>query len=273
MRRCVWLAVLAVGCGESPRPITPAQAVKSETVDPVADLSDAPAPAASDPAAKQLLAEILAAHTSGKPDLLDALKGGFTLTRTGQVPSAPPALNPQTWTVVGGWPDRFRVKAALPTQTINMARDGASYWRNHSLAGPAAVPMAAVEADDFRHETTGEWLALLFPLADPAIIVAPVPPATDRGKAVVGVRVWHPHLTAAIIHVEADTKLLARVSFAGREQGVPMTKEIVVLSRKAWAGVLLPERTVVKGMGKNLAEWTVTAFAPGAADGKLFREP
>jgi hypothetical protein len=267
-------AVITAGCSDTPRPINEAKPVRTETVDPAPELAAVKQPEKTDPNAKAVIDAAIAAHTGDQPTLLDKLRAGFTLTRTGSIRDQPPALNPQTWVVTAAWPDRFRLSIDLPSVQMTFCRDGAFFWQHSSGPGGGGQrPMSDRDTDDFRREATGEWLTVLFPLTDPAAVLAPADPLPG-GKPTVGVRVWHPHLTDAVVHFEADTKLLTRVTYAGRESGTPVTKEIVVLSRRPHAGVQFPERIAVKGAGRELAEWTLTAVQPLATvEAKKFREP
>ncbi|MFO0850836.1 MAG: hypothetical protein U0871_20110 [Gemmataceae bacterium] len=272
---CGVLAAAVAGCSDTPREIVEAKPVQTETVDPVPDLSPVKPPEKTDPAARAVVDAAVAAHTGGKPAALNAFKAGFTVSRTGTVKNQGPSLNPQTWAILAAWPDRMRVTATLPTFQVIFCRDAAFLWQHSNIPGSGGLkPMDDGPAEDFRREMTGEWLPVLFPLLDPAAVLAVADPLPTGGKRTVGVRVWHPHLTDVIVYFDAESKLLVRVAYAGRENQVPVTKEIIALSHKPFAGVQLPERTVVKGAGRELAEWTVTTIEPVAViDPKKFREP
>jgi hypothetical protein len=267
------LAAMTVGCDTPPQTIATAKPVSSGDANKSAvQIIPGKAPEKSDPKAAELVAAAVAAHTGGKPELLQQLKT-VRYVREGKVSAGGLAPADQRWEVHAGWPDRFRVRAEMPgPQVVTLVWTGKAGWRH--AAGSAKIPMTEQEVNDFRHEVTGEWLELFFPLTDPATVVAPAEDAKVNDRPAAGVRVWHPSLSDAVLHFDKETKLLARLTYDGRETGQKVTKEVLVLGHKEFAGVKLPEQTVYKSNGAQFADWRLTAVEPmGMLDAKLFDEP
>jgi hypothetical protein len=274
-RRALWVVLLgaAAGCGDGTRAISTAKPVEEGRQEKAAvELTPEKKPDKSDPAAEAVVKAALDAHTGKKFELLQKLKS-VRLVREGQVTMGGTSQVKQTWELYAGWPDRFRVKAEMPgPQVATLAWAGGGGWRH--AVGVGKVVMSDKEVQDFRTDVTGEWLTLLFPLAEPETVVAPAPELKVNDRPAAGVRVWHPALSDAVLHFDKETKLLALVTYDGRESGQKVTKEVLVLGHGEFAGVTLPSKTVQKSNGKQLAEWTMTALEPKPQlDPKLFEEP
>lgn len=267
------VAAVAVGCDGPPQTIATAKPVSTgDTNKSAVQIAPGKAPEKSDPKAVELVADAVAAHTGGKPELLRKFKA-VRYVREGKVSAGGLAPADQRWEVHAGWPDRFRVRAEMPgPQVVTLAWTGKAGWRHAAALG--RVPMTEQEVGDFRIEVTGEWLLLLFPLTESGAVVAPAEDAKVGDKPAAGVRVWHPVLSDAVLHFDQQTKLLVRLTYDGRETGQKVTKEVLVRSHKDIAGVKLPDWTIYKSNGTEFADWRLTAAEPmGTLDAKLFEEP
>lgn len=265
------LLVGVAGCGESkPRPFVPAAPLPQDV--PAAPSAALPTakdkPAAADPAAVELVGRALAAHTDNKPREVDKFKT-VEFVRTGLGKSAGDVPDRLTWEVAAGWPDQFRVRVETPNgRSAVIARSGKTGWR---AGAGVQMPMTAAEVAELQIDSTGEWLCFLFPLADPAAVLAPAADASVNKKTCPGVKVWHPLLAPAVVHFDPDTKLLARVTFEGREAGRPGVKEFDILETRAYAGVKLAQHMAQKVDGKEYADWKLDKVEPKAVlDPKLF---
>jgi len=269
------LAALAcVGCGDSPRTIATARKLDEPPVEVAALVPAKAAPAQSDPAAKALIAEMLNAHTQGKPEAVKAFRT-FETVRDGLVLSDTQEPMYQTWTMRGEWPGRYQIRADLSGRnSVVLSWSGDKAWRQ--LLNPTPGPAADLDATDtkaLQTDTTGEWLLLLFPLLEPETVVGLEPAKLVRDKSCPGVRVWHPALTEAILYLDPVTKELAQLTFNGRESQQVVVKDFTPLELKETAGVRLPSRLAQNASGKQLADWTVTRLIPKAHDAKLFDKP
>jgi hypothetical protein len=258
------------GCSREPPPLRTAREIHAEpTTTASVELPAAKPPAKSDPAAVAVVTAALNAHTSNQPALVQKLKT-IRLTREGRILIGP---QPMKQEIQAQWPDRYRVHAEF-TRTggvITVGWSGETGWKQ-SPAG--SEPIAPAPLKDNQLDISGEWLSLLFPLAEPETIVATVADAEVNKRPAAGVRVWNPHLSDAILHFDKETKLLAQITYDGREQGRKVTKQVIVQSSRPFAGVTLPVQTVIKADGSDLAEWTVTSLDPQSSiDAKVFEKP
>ena len=268
------VALGCVGCSDAPRTVATAKKLDDAESTVSVEVPAKAAPAQSEPAAKALVAEMLAAHTKGKPEALRAFRS-FENVRAGFVVSDKPEPAYQTWTMRGVWPDRYQIRAALSAQdTVVFSRAGDKAWRQ--VLNPQPTPAADLDAGDLktlRADATGEWLTLLFPLLEPETVVATGPARAVGGRQCPGVRVWHPALAEAILYLDPATKELAQITFNGRESQQVVVKDFIVLELRETAGVRLPSRVAQNAGGKQLADWTFTKLEPKAHDAKAFDKP
>lgn len=277
--KCARLGVLigilgCVGCSDAPRSIATAKKSGDTEFAVPSEVPTQVAPAQSDPAAKTLVAEMLAAHTKGKPDAVRAFRS-FENVRSGLILSNSQDPIYQTWTVRGEWPDRYHVRAEIAgLNTVALAWNGDKAWRQLLTPQPGpAFDLDAAELKSFKADATGEWLLLLFPLLEPETVVASHPAKTVRDKECPGVRVWHPALSEAVLYLDPATKELVQVTFNGRESLQVVVKEFIVLELMETTGVRLPSRVAQNASGRQLADWTFTRLEPKSHDAKLFDAP
>jgi hypothetical protein len=264
------LFVFGGGC-DSPREIQEAKPVgNGETKPPI--LTADKAPDKSDPAALAVVKDAILGHTGGKPELLQTLRN-TTFKRSGHAVGGGGGQLKQSWTVHAGWPDRFRVKMELEGPIVlTLAWGPGGGWQHQ--AGQEKIFLPAQGVRDFKIDVTGEWLGLIFPLAEPGLIVAPAPDQTFNNRLATGIRVWHPELSDAVVHFDKESKLLAGITYDGRESGRKVTKEVTVLSVRLYSGIQLPERIVVRSNNNVLFEWTMTSLDPMPnLDSNLFVDP
>ena len=278
LRRRVWcvaaivVAGVGVGCSNGPPPIQAAKKVGGDEQKDDVDLTPGKAPDKSDPGAAAIVTAAVAAHTGGQPDKLKVFKT-VTFTRTGPATFGGPSPVQQTWVSHAVWPDRYRVKVEIPERpAITLGWAGTTGWSHYPATGKQ--PMTPQQVKDFELDVTGDWLTLIFPLTEPAAKFTPAGERAVNGKPAVGVRVWHPALSDAALHFDKETKLLALVTYSGRESGQKVTKEVTVFGSRQYGGVTLPEKTVVRSGGNVFAEWTMTVCEPlPTVDPKLFENP
>lgn len=266
-------AVLLAGCAEEQRPIKVAKRVETQAAaaKPV-EIPAMTAPAASDPAAAAVIRAALQAHTGGRPELLEKFKAPMSVKREGQMWNAGPYPMAVKWEAALAWPDRYRYTMLLPSgDTLLLAAAGDKVWR---FMGGQRLDLAGEEAKDVRESSSAEWLGFLFPLADPAARFAPAENTTVNEKPAVGVRVWAPKAVDAVLHFDAESKLLVQVSFNGREQGKDVVKQSVFLTHKPYHGVTLGDKTVLRVQGQNMYEWSTSVIELDAKiDPKTYEQP
>ena len=268
------VALGCVGCTDAPRTIATAKQLGDTEHTVPKEVPAKPAPAHSEPAAKALVAELLSAHTGGKPEAVKAFRS-FENVRDGLVLSTTLEPMHQTWTMRGDWPGRYQIRAELSgLNTVVFSWSGDKAWRQ--LFNPQPGPATDLDVADLKTlkaDATGEWLLLLFPLVESETVVAVEPAKTIRDKACPGVRVWHPALTEAVLYLDPVTKELVQITFNGRESQQVVVKDFLVLELKETAGVRLPSRLAQNASGKQLADWTFTRLEPKAHDAKTFEKP
>jgi hypothetical protein len=276
----------AIGCDSEPPPAVGVKKKEEGKADQ-SEFKPEPRPAQSDPAAVQLLKEALHAHTGGKPERLDRYKS-VAYTRTGTL-DAPGSRVPTDWSREMAWPDRFRLRTEL-----KMAKDGGAFTQLDTFAlTPAGawqaraevqsgqqpaekrqrMPMDAEFTGTLKSQMNEDAVLFLFPLADPATVVARGPDETLNGVEVVGLRVWTPALEYALLSFDKKTKLLARVVYSGREMATTVVKEVVVTENQEFDGVKLPVKLTVKANRQNKGDWQKLTVTPGPIDPKVFDTP
>jgi hypothetical protein len=259
---------LLVGCGPSaPPPIRGAERVKGvEQAKPNVELPSGPTPTATDPAAKAVVDAALKAHTGGRVGTLDALRTARKVV-AGTL-EGPNGRIANEWTFTWQWPDKMRVGIRIAGQPpAGIRRVGHSAWM--TVAGNPEQPITEPNLSGTKAESFAECLLVLVPLADPRAVFTPAGDLTVRDRKAVGVRVSGPDWPGALCHFDAETNKLAQVSYQGHEGG-PTTKEVVVLTDKAFGGVTVPERLALRWNGREVGEWTVKELTFPATDPKAF---
>jgi hypothetical protein len=277
-RAAILLGVgLVVGCDTDPRPVNEAKKIEEPKPQQV-ELKPPAKPAQSDPAAAQLLKEVINAHTGGKLELLEKLKA-CSYIRTGTLEAAGGRW-PATWQVDLVWPDRFRVRSELQmgaTVHMTFSRSPAGAWRF-----PPEVPTGKPEKQLFDAEYSRTLTAqfhedsvnLLFPLVDPKTVTIRAADETIHGQELLGLHVWTPALDYALLGFDKKTKLLTRIVYHGREEIRNVVKEVVVTEHQEFSGVKLASKLYVKANGRTLADWTKLAVTTGVAiDPKVVDNP
>jgi hypothetical protein len=271
-------AVLAlVGCGSEERPIQQAKKLEEENPLTMTEIPNLPQPAQSNPEAQALVQAAVAAHTHGKTEAVNLAKS-FQFTRGGYILSNTLEEMPQTWTVKGGWPRNFQVKAELSTanglSTVLLSWSGELGWQQ--LLTPQFTPAAELSKDavrDYQLDVSGEWVLMLVPLLEPETKLEMAKSREIRNKNCPGVRVWHPVLSETIVYFDPDTKLIAQVTINGRENGRLVIKDFLPSDYKTISGIQYPAKLAIYANGKQLADWTYTSTTFTRHDPKVFVKP
>lgn len=288
MKRVVTIALISlsvagpVGCGPKPPPVVQAKPIEQEKVEDK-EFKPPAKPEASDPAAKKLLDEMLAAHTGGKPDKLAALKD-CSFTRKG-IAETPAGKTTTVWKRDILWPDNYRIR--LETNYP----DGTKTMQSFVLRGDKAWFQPGDDTTAKKQEVaTGlipalkgqfheDCVTLLAVLADPKTLVASGPPEMLLEKELKTVDVWTPAGHHARLGIDPKTKLLTKVVYVGHEAdphtatSYPVTKELTFQEYKEFAGVKLGSKMFVSTRVKSLGEWTELTVETTKPDAKLFDGP
>lgn len=264
-------AGLLVGCGDKPAPIIEARPIDKPPVGD-SEWKTPTKPERSDPDARKLLDEMLAAHTDGKPEQLAALKE-CKFTRKGQQEGATGRFT-ATWTRHLSWPTGYRLQCDLDfgngvQQHLLFASGPSGAWQ----AAVGAKEKSAIGGDEKANVTAQmqeDALTLLFPFADPGVVVSK---ADGKDPTVIELHAWAPTSGYVRLGIDAKTKLLARLSYTGRELTASVLKELTFQEYKEFAGVKLATKVGVGTKAKLLGEWTELTLDAAKPDPKLFDGP
>ncbi|MGL6096389.1 MAG: hypothetical protein ACRC7O_11410, partial [Fimbriiglobus sp.] len=201
----------AGGCSDRPREIREAKPVKTDAADVTVELPKTPPPAASDPGAAAVLKDAIAAHTGGKPELLEKLRS-VSYTRDGSTLSPP--MTPMTWMIRGKWPEGYRADVDMPGQPrMSICRTGAAAWQYFHVTGMTKQMLSGDPVKGVIADGTYESLAVLAPLADPDLVAAPAPDRTVMDRPAAGVWLTGKNLPSVVVHFDKETKRLAQFTY------------------------------------------------------------
>lgn len=265
------LLVGLAGCGSNPPPVNEAKSIESAKQEEYKLVPPVKPDKSGEDGAK-LLAEVLAAHTGGKPDRLAALRE-CSFTRKGTIETINGRMT-STWGVKLAWPDNYRANTelTLPQGFKRQASFGltkAGGWRRTG-EGEAKVTLEAADHADLTSQFHEDGLFLLFTLADPKTVVTQGPDEKVGNDDLHVLHVWTPGLEYARLSIDPRSKLLTRFSYNGREVNVPVVKEVVITEHKEFAGVKLGSKMYVKIGGKLTAEWSELSVDATKPDPKVF---
>jgi hypothetical protein len=278
MRKQLLAGVIGVGllsgCNDPP-PINEAR--KIEQPQEVAPEIKTPGkPLQSDPAAAQLLKDVLNAHTGNKPELLAKLKSCYVV-RGGQM-EQPTGRIRSVWKTYSVWPDKYRVTMEMHSTAVSsmtFARGASGAWQYPG--GPDKLEKAPLAADflaTLTFQQKEDALSLLFGLAEPGVIVANGSDEVLDGIELVTLQVWNAGPDYAQIGIDKKTKLVKRIVYNGRETATMVVKDLVFTAYQEIDGIKLGSKLLVKGAGRPLAEWNeLSVDTTKPIDNKLFENP
>ena len=277
------LAGAVLGC--KPEPLTLVTAKPLEETKPTTlELKPPAKPEKSDPEARKKLDAVLAAHTGGKVELLQKLKGA-SFVRTGLINVDGPPGRTSVQTIDVDWPARYKYRTEIQFDGLAVFQAGltpAENWRFPAEPDPSKPPPAKPEKQKLdadvtltvRRQMQEDALFLLFPFADPATVVLPAADAVIADKECFGLHVWTPALEYALVHVEKANSMLVRYAFKGRERRVEVVKELVFEEFADYGGVKLGSKIYLKAASTDLASWrSLTVTAGKTFDAKYFDNP
>ena len=265
---------IAIGCSNNPPPIKEAEKVGGDgEVQKSPDVPSVQKPEKSDPAALAVVEAAIKAYTGGKPELLQAFKS-VKANREGQGVGMANERLDQKWLIQMIWPDKIRLRVEMSADRYSIiVRSGETIWSAGSANREKQIAEPKLTAA-FIQDASAEWLLLLFPLTEPTTIFAPAPDGRPNQRPATGVRIWAKDITDAVLYFDKETKLLAQVTYDGREGTQKVAKDFVIVRNKAFSGVLLPERIELRSNGRYLYDWSLIGIEPTTAiDPKVFENP
>ncbi len=275
MRRWGWLIPVlfatALGCKPEPPPVQEAKRIEEPAKD--AEFKVPVKPLDSEPAAVQLLREVLDSHTGKDPSKLKAFQA-CSFTRKGIIEAAA-TRTPSTWQMDLQVPDNFRLRFELELgpgtkQKGQFLKNPGGGWVTAGEAKAESRPMDAEDLRDLTVHFHEIGLLLLFPLADAKTVCQR---AADEGDWL-GLHVWTPQLEYALLGIDKKTKLISRIVYSGREYRMSIAKEILIREYREFNGVKLGSKLYIKAGGRGIAEWTSLEVETGKSlDPKIFEKP
>lgn len=269
------LLVGLAGCSDTPPPVNEAKPFEQPKAEELT-LTPPTKPDKSGEDGARLLAEVLAAHTGGKPDRLNALRE-CSFTRKGQA-ETPNGRASTEWKTQLRWPDRYKMQIELGfgggvKQVRTYGSNPTGTWLQIGDATTAKVALDPDQSLTLKSQLQEDSVFLLFILADSNTIVLQGTDAKVGDDTLHILHAWTPGLEYARLSIDAKTKLLTRFTYTGREGTLPAVKEVVFAEHKEFTGVKLGSRVYVKAGGKLMAEWTELTVDTTKPDPKVFDGP
>lgn len=276
------LAGAVLGCKPDPPTIRTAKPVEEEHVDAPFELKPPAKPEKSDPEARKKLDAMLAAHTGGKPELLQKFKA-CTFTRQGLINLNGPRTAVQT--IDFEWPSRYKYKSEITIDSTSVFQVGLTpteNWQYPPEPDPTKPPpdklqkqkLDADVATTVRRQMQEDAVFLLFPFAEAQTVVLPADDAVIGDKKCFGLHVWTPALDYALVQIDKSNSMLVRFVYKGRERRNEVVKEVVFEEFQDYAGVKLGSKIYLKAVGTDLASWRSLAVTSGKTfDPKHFENP
>jgi hypothetical protein len=219
------------------------------------------APGASDPATRELVTKIIAAHTDNKPELLKKLTG-VTITREGQFSVRDATITgvglKQTWS--GSWPGKARCTwiGMAPYPLTLRAIDQRAFQDAPPQSG--LPPLPEKNYPEVVGDLSATWHQFLLPLVESDTIVAPGPDFTSSLQSLKGIRVWRTGFPQTIIFYDPKTMLVGRISYDGLTNSLSSHCEIALFDHKPINGFQIAERMYIRQNGREIMEFTKVEF-------------
>jgi zinc protease len=188
---------------------------------------------------------------------LDALRAVKTIRATArtvmQTPQGP--MRATTLTYVE-YPGRMRVDATLPAGVVVQAYvDGQAWLKDPKGTRDAPTPMR----DEFAQGLRRDWVALFLAVADNRVlgrVLADEPGLGGRPLQVV--ELWSDALSPVRVAIDAETRLIARISYQGGGPGGKVTVTESFDDYREVKGIRIPFTAVVRRENAVMLERTLT---------------
>jgi len=188
---------------------------------------------------------------------LDALRAVKTIRATArtvmQTPEGPMRATTRTYLE---YPGRMRVDAALPAGEVSQAYvDGQAWLKDPKGIRDAPPPMR----DEFAQGLRRDWIALLLAVADTRVMGKVL--ADERGlggRPLRVVELWSDDLSPVRVAVDAETRLIAWVSYQGGGPGGRVTVKESFDDYREVKGIRVPFTAVVWRDNAVMLERTLT---------------
>lgn len=235
-----------------------------------------PAPAASDPAAKDVLARAVKAVTENVPGGLDKAKVSRVILKGSLQRPDKPDMSKVTRTIEAVWADKALVVDDYHGVEKNMSfllRYPNGWLKN----GEALIPQTPSEVGRiYRTDLLAQhWLPLGITLADPQAVAWELSktPAGDK-PATTAVKVALPEMPVLRVTFDDATGVPVRVEYHPVERDVRAHKVMVWADHKPSGGLLLPGSVEFTQNGRLAERWmSATWEFPEKLDVEKFERP
>ncbi|MGL4420874.1 MAG: hypothetical protein ACRCZF_09440 [Gemmataceae bacterium] len=271
------LGLAVLGCEKSRKP-TFAEPVEAAKNEPLANTL-MPKPRETDLDAESILDAAVRAHTGGKPELLEKLRG-HNVERTGKMFDVKREQMIEA-SMIGDavWADKYRVvfRGVKNETTLTMCLMGNDGWQvfpgqNDEKALPMPPGMPAIMAAD----VYAEWMLVLAPLRLGSSHIAKREPTEEKvdGKSTDGVWVWMENRVPILVLIDRETKRVVRVKYTVEEFGGPVPKSLSVYEHITEGGIRIPYRIDYAANSKPFAQWTKSRVTfPKSIPDSYFQKP
>lgn len=188
---------------------------------------------------------------------LDALRGVKTMRATAttimQTPGGPMRATTRTFIE---YPNRMRIDATLPSGEVVQAYDDGQAWlRDRNGIRDAPTPMR----DEFAQGLRRDWIALFLAVADNRVLGRVLPDEKGlAGRPLRVVELWSDGLSPIRVALDAETRLIAWVSYQTGGPGARVTVKESFDDYRDVAGIRIPFTAVVRRDNAVLLERTLT---------------
>lgn len=188
---------------------------------------------------------------------LEALRGVKTIRATAktvmQTPGGPMRATTRTYVQ---YPGRMRVDATLPSGEVVQAYvDGQAWLKDTAGIRDAPTPMR----DEFAQGLRRDWIALFLAVADNRVLGRVLPDEKGlAGRPLRVVELWSDGLSPIRVAVDAETRLIAWVSYQTGGPGGRVTVKESFDDYRDVTGIRIPFTAVVRRDNAVLLERTLT---------------
>jgi hypothetical protein len=188
---------------------------------------------------------------------LDALRGAKTIRATTrtlmQTPGGPMRVTTRTYVE---YPARMRVDATLPSGEVVQAYiDGQAWLKDPKGIRDAPTPMR----DEFAQGLRRDWIALFLAVADNRVLGRALPDEKGlAGRPLHVVELWSDELSPIRVAVDAETRLVAWVSYQTGGPGGRVTMKESFDDYRDVKGLRIPFTAVVRRDNAVMIERTIT---------------
>jgi hypothetical protein len=271
------MIVSGSGCQESTAPAvspttpkSPGGAVrgKSSPSDTPAVVSEADARAAQEIVERAIQAHVGSAERLAKLRVYQSLSKGTMYAPIGELGAVRE--------VQALWPDTVRVTFLLTmpdgNKRVSLVLTSERGWRQTGDDPPSDLDQE--DLSEIRPDVYAIWMSTLIPLQDKTATVAPLGEAEVTGQRCVGIKASRRGWPDVSLYFDAQTGLLSKLGYKGREAGVAAYKETYFSDYKDFDGLKLAAKQVQFYDRRKASDWAAIDYHfPERIDRAIFEKP